>query len=58
MEEESMLRKIENVENKRNFFTAPFNNMRTLKFKIQPTVTLFTAVNHYSEPLRKQKRFA
>ena len=26
--------------------TAPFNNMQTLKFKIQPTVTLFTAVNH------------
>ena len=26
--------------------TASFNNMRILKFKIQPTVTLFTAVNH------------
>ena len=38
--------------------TAPFNNMRTLKFKIQPTVTLFTAVNHYSGPLRKLKRFS
>ena len=29
-------------------FSAPFDNMRTLfKFKIQPTVRLFTAVNHY-----------
>ena len=34
--------------------TAPFNNMRTLKFKIQPTITLFTAVNHCSGPRRKQ----
>ena len=34
--------------------TAPFNNMRTLKFKIQSTVTLFTAVNHWSGPRRKQ----
>ena len=48
------------VTAKRNFqngmllFTAPFNNMRTLKFKIQSTVTLFTAVNHCSGPLRKQ----
>ena len=32
--------------------------MRTLKFKIQPTVTIFTAVNHCSGPLRKQKRLA
>ena len=39
-------------------FRAPFNNMWTLKFKIQPTVALFTAVNHCSEPLRKQKRLA
>ena len=34
----------------------PFNNMWTLKFKIQPTITLFTAVNHCSGPLTKQKR--
>ena len=26
--------------------TAPFTNMRNLKFKIQPTVSLFTTVNH------------
>ena len=32
--------------------------MWTLKFKIQPTVTLFTAINHCSGPLRKQKCFA
>ena len=25
--------------------TAPFNNMPTLKFKIQPTIKLFTAIN-------------
>ena len=35
-------------------FTAPFNNMRTLKFKMQSIVTLFTAVNHCSGPRRKQ----
>ena len=29
-------------KNNRYLFTAPFNNMQTLKFKIQPTV----AVNH------------
>ena len=29
-----------------------FNNMRTLKFKIQPTVMLFTAINHCSGPLK------
>ena len=40
--------------------TMPFKNMRTLKFKImiQPTVMLFTPVNHCSGPLRKQKRLA
>ena len=38
-------------------FTAPFNNMWTLKFTIQPTVLLFTAVNHCSGPLRKQNHF-
>ena len=32
--------------------------MRALKFKIQPTVTLLTAVNHCSGHLRKQKRLA
>ena len=26
-------------------FTAPFNNMRTLKFKAQPTNGFFAAVN-------------
>ena len=30
--------------------------MRTLKFKIQPTVSLFNPVNHCSGPLRKLKR--
>ena len=39
-------------------FNAPFNNMQTLKFKTQPTVTLLSAVNHCSGPLRKQKRLA
>jgi len=28
-----------------NFFTAPFNNMQTLKFKAQPTNAFFAAVN-------------
>ena len=37
--------------------TALFNNKRTLKFKIQPTVTLFTAVSLCSGPLGKQKPF-
>ena len=32
--------------------------MQTLKFKIQPTVTFFTAVSHCIGPLRKQKRLA
>ena len=35
-----------------------FNNMQTLKFKIQPTTMLFTVINHLSRPLRKQKRLA
>ena len=41
-----------------NFFTAPFTNVRTLKFSIKVTVALSIAVNHCSETLRKQKRFA
>ena len=36
-------------------FTAPFTNMRTLKFKIQLTVEFFTAVNHRSGSLEKQR---
>ena len=39
-------------------FTAPFNNLPTLKFKIQPTVTLFTSVNLCNGPLTKQKRLS
>ena len=35
-------------------YSAPVNNMRTLKFKIQPTVTLFTTVNHCSGPLMQK----
>ena len=27
--------------------TTPVNDMQTLKFKIQPIVALFTAVNHF-----------
>ena len=40
--------------------TVPFNNMWTLKFKIQSIITLFefTVVNHCGGPLRKQKRLA
>ena len=34
--------------------TVPFNNMQTLKFKIQLTIMLFTAINHCSGPFRKQ----
>ena len=30
---------------KRNHVTAPFNNMRTLKFKAQPTNAFFATVN-------------
>ena len=26
-------------------FTAPFNNMRTLKFKVQPTNAFFATIN-------------
>ena len=36
-------------------FTAPLNNIQTLKFKIQPTVKLFNTVSHFSGPHRKQK---
>ena len=32
--------------------TAVFNNMRTLKFKPQPTVTFFAAVNQISGGFR------
>ena len=35
-------------------FTALFTNMRILKFKSQPTIAFFTAVNHLNEPLRRQ----
>ena len=35
--------------------TAVFNNMRTLKFKTEQTIGLFTAVNHLSGPLGNQK---
>ena len=28
-----------------SFFTAPYNNMRTLKFKAQPTNAFFATVN-------------
>jgi len=30
---------------KKVYITAPFNNMRTLKFKAQPTNAIFAAVN-------------
>ena len=43
---------------KQGIFTTLFNDTQTLKFKIQLTVTLFTAVNHCSGFLRKQKRLA
>ena len=33
-------------------FTAVFNNMRTVKFKAQPTVTFFAAVNQISGGFR------
>ena len=36
-------------------FTGVFNDKQTPKFKSQPTLTLFAAVNHLSGPLRKQK---
>ena len=34
--------------------TAPFTNMRILKFKSQLVIAFFTAVNHLNGPLRKQ----
>ena len=34
---------------------AVFNEKRTLKFNLNQRFTLFTAVNHLSRPLRKQK---
>ena len=37
--------------------TAPINNMWTLKFKIQPTIGFFTAVNQCNTPLRNTKSF-
>ena len=30
---------------KYNLFTAPFNNMQTLKFKAQPTNAFFATIN-------------
>ena len=39
-----------------DLINAPFNNMQTMKFKIQPSVMLFTAVNHYSGSHTKQKQ--
>ena len=33
---------------------APFTNMRILKFRTQPTIAFFAAVNHLNGPLRKQ----
>ena len=36
--------------------TASFNNIWTLKFKIQPTVTLFTAVNYRNKKQRLVQR--
>ena len=33
------------LEEEERFFTAPFNNMRTLKFEAQPTNGFFAAVN-------------
>ena len=34
-----------NLNTKITFFTAPFNNMRTLTFKAQPTNAFFATVN-------------
>ena len=34
--------------------TAPFNNMRNLKFKSPPTVAFFAAVNQRTGSLRKR----
>ena len=33
---------------------ALFTNMRILKFRSQPTIVFFAAVNHLNGPLRKQ----
>ena len=33
---------------------ALFTNMRMLKFRSQPTIAFFAAVNHLNGPLRKQ----
>ena len=33
---------------------ALFTNMRILKFRSQPTIAFFAAVNHLNGPLRKQ----
>ena len=33
---------------------ALFSNMRILKFRSQPTIAFFAAVNHLNGPLRKQ----
>ena len=41
-----------------DLINAPFNNMHMLKFKIQPSVVLFTAINHCSRPVGKQKHLA
>ena len=35
-------------------FTAPFTNMRIVKFKSQLTIAFFAAVNHLNGPPRKQ----
>ena len=34
--------------------TALFTNMRTVKFKSQPTIAFFATVNHLNGPPRKQ----
>ena len=41
------------TENQDRLFTAPFTNMRILKFESQPTIAFFAAVNHLNGPLRK-----
>ena len=42
------------------FFTARFNNMRTLKFKAQPTKSFFATVNQifFSQPPTSAERAA
>ena len=37
-----------------SLLAALFTNMRILKFKSQPTIAFFAAVNHLNGPLRKQ----